>query len=337
MIVTFIYCNRPADSLRVQVRCRNLADVINRSGQHRANLLDMKSFVENTSRAQRLCGESDLLVIYRYLYDSILSIVQYWQARDKKVIVDFDQAFDLLSPDSPDALFWQKGHRMDGCFDSPARISPPPLEQFKWGLAILDAATVNSYRLADDWAQFTKIYTLPDYLNTDQYPALNQPLEGEIRLGLGYRARASAAASSGLMPAIERVCRQYPQVKFVEFTQPCAGLDEWVSHLSTLDIGLMPAHDPYDMRLGSYDLLEFMISKISWLASANAQFQPFSAYGDLVKNTAQDWEAALLDAVDHLEARREEAGGSAFLFALSQNLASNLAAILKVYETILHQ
>jgi hypothetical protein len=297
----------------------------------------MKSFVENTSRAQRLCGESDLLVIYRYLYDSILSIVQYWQARDKKVIVDFDQAFDLLPPDSPDALFWQKGHRTDGCFESPARISPSPLEQFKWGLAILDAATVGSYRLADDWARFTKIYTLPDYLNTDQYPALNQTHEGEIRLGLGYRARASAAASSGLMSAIERVCRRYPQVKFVEFTAPCGGLDEWVSHLSTLDIGLMPAHDPYDMRLGSYDLLEFMISKISWLASANAQFQPFSAYGSLVENTTSDWESALLDAVDNLEARREEAGGSAFLFALSQNLASNLTSILKVYDAILRQ
>lgn len=63
MVITFIYCNRPIDSLRVQVRCRNLADAINRAGQHRANLLDMKSFVENTSRAQRLCGESDLLII----------------------------------------------------------------------------------------------------------------------------------------------------------------------------------------------------------------------------------------------------------------------------------
>lgn len=337
MVVTFIYCNRPADSLRVQVRCRNLADVINRSGQHRANLLDMKSFVENTSRAQRLCGESDLLVIYRYLYDSILSVVQYWQARDKKVIVDFDQAFDLLPPDSPEASFWLEGRPLDGCFACPAPVSPPPLEQFKWGLAILDAATVGSYRLADDWARFTKIYTLPDYLNTDQYPALNQNHEGEIRLGLGYRARASAVASSGLMPAIERVCRQYPQVKFVEFTEPCGGLDEWVSHLSTLDIGLMPTNDPYDMRLGSYDLLEFMISKISWLASANAQFQPFSAYGSLVKNTAADWETALLDAVDNLEARREEAGGASFLFALSQDLASNLATILKVYDAILCQ
>lgn len=337
MVITFICCNRPTDSLRVQVRCRNLADAINRDGQHRANLLDMKSFVENTSRAQRLCGESDLLVIYRYLYDSILTVVQYWQARDKKVIVDFDQAFDLLPPDSPDAPFWREGRPVEGCFNSPNHIAPPPLEQFKWGLAILDAATVGSYRLADDWARFTKIYTLPDYLNTDQYPALNQTREGEIRLGLGYRARISAAASSGLLTAIERVCRQYPLVKFVEFDQPCAGLDEWVSHLSTLNIGLAPAHDPYDMRLGSYDLLEFMISKISWLASSNAQFQSLSAYGDLVKNTAADWETALLDAVDNLEARREEAGGTAFLFALSHNLASNLTAVLQVYDAILCQ
>lgn len=345
MVVTYIYC-AAADQSRIQVRCRNLADAINRSGTHRANLLDMKSFVENTSRAKRICDESDLLVVYRYLYDSILSAVQYWQARDKKVIVDFDQAVNLLPPASSAQAFWFEGAPLKGCIAKTHRIDPPPVEQFKWGLAILDAATTSSPRLADDWLRFTKTYTIPDYLNTDQYPALHQTHADEIWLGLGYRAQAESAAESGLLAALENVCRQKPQVKFMvnPVDAPRQGevyvprrFEEWVEFLAALDIGLMPICGDYDLRLGYYDLLEFMVSKIPWVASAGMPFQALSNYGRITQNTATDWESAILDMVERVDFHRRRACGSPFLFALTQNLGANLKTILNIYDAILCQ
>jgi hypothetical protein len=53
VIVTYIYADTLADQIRIQVRCKNMADAINRTGAHRANLLDMTSFVQNTAQAKK--------------------------------------------------------------------------------------------------------------------------------------------------------------------------------------------------------------------------------------------------------------------------------------------
>jgi hypothetical protein len=351
MVVTYIYCNNPADHVRIQVRCRNFADAINRTGgAHRANLLDMDAFTQNTPHAKKVCGESDLLVIYRYLYDTILTAIQYWKARDKKVIVDLDQAVNYLTETSPAHSFWFEGQPMAGCGENSNPIDPAPIEQFKWGLALLDAATACSPRLADDWSRFTNTYTVLDYINTDQYPALNHSHNGEIRLGLGYHARAEGLAESGLLAAINSICHKNPQVKFVLCGTDMPDVDprqimmyspqhfeDWVGILSTLDIGLMPTHGEYDLRLGFYDLLEFMVSKIPWIASAGSPLQSLSAYGLYAKNTSIAWETAILDMVEQIDFHRKKAHGIPFLFALSQNLGSNLNTVLNAYKAILHQ
>ena len=349
MVITYIYCNCPADYIRIQVRCRNLADAINRTGRsHRANLLDMDSFLENTPYAKKICDESDLLVIYRYLHDPILSVIQYWKARDKKVIVDLDQAVNYLTPDNPAYSFWFEGHPMDGCAET--STVAPPIEQFKWGLALLDAATACSPRLADDWSRFTNTYTVLDYINTDQYPALNQPHAGEIWIGLGYHANADSLAESGLLAAMESICPKRPQVKFLLCNMQNPAIDsrqikmyspkyfeDWVEILSTLDVGLMPTHGEYDLRLGSYDLLEFMVSKIPWIASSRASFQTLSAYGQYTQNTPAAWEAAILNMIEQIDLHHKKACSSPFLFALGKNLGANINTVLNVYEAILHQ
>ncbi len=109
MIVTYIHSNHPEDAPRVQIRCRNFADAINRIGWHHANLLDLDSFAQNTPEAQKICADSDLLVIHRYLYGPILEAIEFWKARDKKVVVDFDQAINYLTPDIPFYSFWMQG------------------------------------------------------------------------------------------------------------------------------------------------------------------------------------------------------------------------------------
>ena len=44
-------------------------------------------------------------------------------------------------------------------------IKPRPLDQFIWGLRILDAITVSSQLLADDWKEYTDSYYFPNYQN----------------------------------------------------------------------------------------------------------------------------------------------------------------------------
>ena len=350
MIVTYIYANYPADQIRIQTRCRNVADAINRTGIHRANLLDMNSFVQNTAVAKKVCGDSDLLIIYRYLYGPILTAIQYWKARDKKVIVDFDQAFDYMTDDNPAYSFWHEGVPVE---DFGACIDPPPVEQFKWGLAMMDAATVPSVRLVDDWSSFTNVYKVLDYINTYQYPTLNQDHGNEIWVGLGNRAGYDSFEKSGLLTAMENVCRKRPQVRLVLYDMeeafntldisskqlrlyaPCY-FEEWVNILLGLNIGLIPSHGEYDLRLGSYDLLEFMISKIPWIVSEEPALHKLSQYGQCAQNTPAAWENLILNTVDQIDVYERKSAGDPFLFALSQDLSVNIDKILKVYASIIH-
>lgn len=359
MIVTYIHSNRQEDQIRIQLRCRNFADAINRTGTHRANLLDINSFIQNTPDAQKICAESDILIIYRYMFGPILATIQYWKARDKRVIVDFDQAINYLTPDMPDYSFWLDGKPLMACSaveKTPENlIAPVPLEQFKWGLGMVDAATVASSRLADDWSQFTHVYEIQDYLNTCQYPVLDRAHENEIWIGLGHNTQYAGFKNSGLSTALENVCREYPQVKLILCTQenyPGMGLnidpaqivvysphffDEWVNILLKLDVGLVPIYGDYDLRLGPVNLFEFMIAKIPWIATDQSIFHTLSLYGRWVQNSPEAWESAILNTVNQLAAYQKKAVREPFLFALGQDVYANIDKVLRIYSIIINQ
>lgn len=356
MIITYIYSNCLEDQIRVQLRCRNLVDAINRTGLHSANLLHINSFAQNTPDAQRMCAGSDILVIYRYLYGPILNALQYWKARDKKVIVDFDQAVNYLSDDKPGYSFWFEGMPLeDFAVGEEKLIDPAPLEQFKWGLGMVDAATVSSGRLVDDWSQFTRVYEISDYINTYQYPALNQTHENEIWIGLGNIVSYDSFKKSGLLSAMENVCKKHPQVKLIMCNlEKGSGMEldidpaqmninsphyfeDWVSILLKLDIGLVPMYGNYDLRSSRGSLLEFMVSKIPLIASQQSTFQELAQFGQWVQNTSCAWETAILRTVDQLGAYQKKAALEPFLFSISQDVSANIERVLKVYTCIINQ
>ena len=359
MIITYIHSSHPIDQFRVQLRCRNFVDAINRVGWHCASLLDLDSFIQNTPEARRQCGESDLLVIHRYLYGPVLQAIEYWKAREKKIVVDFDQAINHLTSDIPYHSFWLKkkpfedatqGDHLQG-----THVESTPLEQFKRGLGLIDAAIVSSTRLLMDWSPFTEVYEVPDYLNTDQYPASKRAHADEIWMGMTHTTRFDSLKNSGLLSALEKVCRSRPQVKVIlsEAQWEAGGLlniplsqlvtyssnsfDEWADLLLKLDIGLIPVHGDYDLRFGRIHPLEFMISKTPWVASEQPCFRELARYGKLVQNMSSAWEVVLLKMVDNIEVIRKRAGGEPFLFGLSQDVNENIDKVLRLYTHILNQ
>jgi hypothetical protein len=354
MIVTYIHSNHPADNFRVQSRCRNFADAINRLGWHSANLLDLDSFIQNTPEAQQICSGSDLIVLHRYLYGPVLQTIEYWQARDKKIVVDFDQAINYLTSDIPCHSFWLRRNPLE---DIPKGIpvDSTPLEQFKWGLGLIDAAIVSSTRLMIDWLPFTEVHEVPDFLNTDQYPAFKPAHENEIWVGLANNSRFTSVKNSGLLNALEKVCRSRPQVKLVlsdlqseagitlnipasqVVTYPPNSFEDWADILLKLDTGLVPVHGDYDLRLGRINLLEFMISKTPWIASDQSCFREFARYGKLTQNLSGVWEVVILKVVDNIDIIQKRAAGEPFLYALSQDVHENIDKVLRLYTHILNQ
>jgi hypothetical protein len=358
VIITFICSDRPEDQIRVQLRFRNSADAINRTRFHLAHVLDLGAFVQNTPYAQKICARSDLLVIYRYLYGPVLQAIQYWKARNKRIIVDFDQAIEHLAPGLPDYSFWLEGEPLSiasGNLSPASRIDPLPLEQFRWGLEMVDAATVASARLASDWSQFATVYEIPDYLNPCQYPVFEHDHGGEVWIGLGPSTHYTAFEKSGLTSALEHLCREHLQVKLVlgslgneagmdlkidphqVVTYSCASFGEWVYLLLTLDIGLVPAYSDFDLRLSPVHLLEFMIAKIPWIASSQLSIHELPGYGQWVQNAPQAWESAILRVIDRLDLYKKRAGGEPFLYALGQDAGAHIDKALRIYSAILNR
>ncbi|MDR3578296.1 MAG: hypothetical protein P4L50_30920 [Anaerolineaceae bacterium] len=358
MIITYIYLPENNHRYRVQVHRTDLADAIDRTGQHRAYLLKFQEFIENTSHAQEICEASDIIVIHRYLLGMVLKVVQYWKARDKKILVDFNEAFDLISPEMPAYSFWMKGNIQPEFSDwlngGSNTMDPAPLEQFKWGMHLVDAATVPSIRLAHDWQAFTKVFLVPDYLNVNHYLTVKQNHHDEIRIGLsGEGFNPASLFSSGVASALEQVCLRRSNVKVIFSNVPSdvlekinivpdqlevysqASFDKWVQVLSGLDLGVAPVDGDYDLRMGSFNVMEFMVMKIPWAASNTLPYRDLARYGWLVPNSVNNWESSLLELIDHIDAYRAEAVGEPFLFALSQDINENISKVIDIYNSIL--
>jgi hypothetical protein len=284
-------------------------------------------------------------------------MVEYWKARDKKVLVDFDEALDLIPPDLAGYRFWvgaESGLDRD-CLPNRGRMQASPLEQFRWGMRLVDSATASTQRLVESWSDVAAIQYLPDYLNTDHYP-INTTGEAhsEIRIGIQCEAIGpEGLACTGLLSALEEICALRPnvQVYFIglpeesftslhihpsqKFVVPHVPYRQRPTLLATLDIGVAVVNDVYGMHSSCLPLVEFMILKIPWLASDLPPYRSLGQYGWLIPNSHEHWSRSLIEVIDHIDAYRSEASSESYLYALGQDVHSNISRVLDIYQSLL--
>jgi glycosyltransferase involved in cell wall biosynthesis len=355
MRIVYVYADNPKEWNSSEWRCAVPARAMNRSGCNSAEMISMVDFANNPAKANDVCGPADVIVVQRNFFGPVLSAIQHWKARDKVVIGDFDDAFDLMPPSNPSYAFWSQGivRRSDG---STERMDPPPLTQFKWGLRLLHAATVPSKRLADDWRSYAEMFYLPNYIDLEKYQNVTpEPHDGIIIGWGGSISHLQSFTESGVLTALKRVVRSRPQVRVMIcgndrrildslsippdrlVHQPWTAYTEWSQTLSRFDIGLAPLYGAYDERRSWIKVMEYMLMKIPWVASEGPTYHDLRAYGWLVKNNASAWERVLLDMIDHLEDYRLEVSREPYLYALSQGVDENIQKITNTYASIASQ
>lgn len=349
MKIVYIHSTAPKDSYRVHLRCENMAWAINRIPNYQAETLGLDSFLLHTPDADAACADADILVIHRYLCGPILQAIYHWKARDKKIFVDIDQDLFHLPPGHLDYPFWMEASPAAGFQEE-----IPCIEQLKLGLRLVDAVTVPSARLAKEYRAYARTIIIPDALNTDEYLTPRKAQPAEIWLGIGGdEVYLAGLENSGLLPALESVSRQRPQVHILlsGVEEPPEGLlpsvpagrkkivtgisfTDWVQLLSTIHIGLAPIDSPYEQCWSSVRILEYMSMKIPWVASDLSPYLSLGKYGWLVKNSPDSWEKVLLEMVDHLDAYQAEASGNAFLQVLSLDIHENIRSFLSAYQSV---
>lgn len=359
MNVIYVFADNAQEWNSSEWRCAIPARAINRTRRHSAQLLSIAEFAENSPRAQSLCGAADLIVVQRNLVGAVLTAIQHWKARDKAVVADFDDAYDLMPPNNPSYPYWGKGLKAlpqpDGT-TAWEKIDPPPLRQFKWGLRLVHAATVPSKRLAGDWQAYAEMHYLPNYIDLEKYRTVTAEAHEEVVLGWGGSlSHLHSFTESGILTALRRVCRARPRVKVMvcgndqrifaklplpenqKVLQPWAAYADWPRVLAKFDIGLAPLQGPYDERRSWIKVLEYMVMKIPWVASEGPAYQELRPYGWLVKNTPSAWERVLLDMIDHLPDYKAEAAREPYLFGIGQGIDENVDKVIGIYAAILQR
>jgi glycosyltransferase involved in cell wall biosynthesis len=353
--IVYVYSDSPEEWNSSEWRCSIPARAIQRTGLHTAQMLDIISFAQNTSCTQEVCTNADVIVIQRNLYGPVLNAIQRWKAHDKVVIADFDDAYDLMPPTAKNYGFWVQGKRVIDDSDQKkcsAVIDPPPLTQFKWGLRLVDAATMPSTQMVEDWKELSNAYHLPNFIELENYTeTAPQKHEGIIIGWGGSPTHLQTFAESGLLSALRNICQARPQVKVMicgdervfsalnvpgtqKIFKPWVLYKMWPQQLANFDIGLAPLLGPYDHRRSGIKIIEYMAMKIPWVASDGPAYRALRSYGWLVQNKANAWERILFDMVDHLPGHKSEASQDPFLYSLSQSVDQNVERILALYQTI---
>ena len=352
MNIVYVYADNAHEWNCSEWRCAVPARAINRTARHTAVLISLVDFTQNTPAARAACEPADVIVVQRNLVGPVLTAMQHWKARGKTLVVDFDDAYDLMPPSNVNYRYWAQGlaARPDGVTE---KIDPPPLTQFKWGLRLAHAATVPSRRLADDWRAYADVYYLPNYIDLAKYEHfLPEPREGLVVGWGGSLSHLQSFTGSSVLAALKRVCRARPQVKVMicgsdrrifdqlplppeqKIHRPWAPYAEWPRRLAEFDIGLAPLHGAYDQRRSWIKVLEYMVLKIPWIASEGPAYHELRSYGWLVKNTPAAWERVLLDMVDHFPDYKAEAAREPYLFGISQGIDANVDKVLAAYAAI---
>lgn len=357
MNVVYVYADSQEEWNCSEWRCAIPARAINRTRSHHAELISLTDFARMRSPAERACGNADIIVVQRNLFGPVLAAIQHWKARGKTIIADFDDAYDRIPSTHKNHAFWLQGllppdPESEG--SAMRRVTPPPLEQFRWGLRLVDAATVPSIRLADDWSQYTDIHLVPNYIELSRYQNIPRKAHAGVVIGWGGSlSHLQSFTESAILTALRRVCRLRPDVRVMLnggdhriherlgidrkqcLLRPWVPFEHWPQELAKYDIGIAPLHGTYDDRRSWIKVLEYSVMKIPWAASDRPPYHDFRAYGWMVNNTSKAWERVLLDMIDHIEDYREEAARDAYLFGISKGIDGNIEKILHTYQQII--
>lgn len=352
MKITFIYPENEIFWDSNARRCVGPARAINRTGRHSAVLLSHSEFLNPQPESLKVLEQSDILVLHRNLWARTQAKIHHWQAHGKTVIGDFEDAYQLFSNDALQQIYYEETNLAPSEL-VPDKNQPELLTQFKWGLQLVNAATVPSMRLADEWSAYNHVEVVPDYIDLERYQdKVPQEHEGVIMGWCGRYSQIDSLERSGLQAALVEVCRMRPQVKVMIcvdqpddigdlgipgsqlILKPRNVISNWPEPLTLMDIGLIPSGGIYDQRCGAGTVLEYLVMKIPWIASIGHVLHEQRLYGWQVENLPEAWQHILLEMVDHIDDYHMEASLTPYLYGLAQSLDENIFQTIETYARV---
>ena len=342
------------------LRCQNPAKALNRAG-HNAKVISLNDFTSHAFEADALCTFADIIVIERNLWADVLETIAYWRAHGKPVIVDFDDAYDLLPFSCPVLPWWKYGVYASEDGKDVSRSRYPAIAQFRDAIQhSVVAATMPSAVLAEDWAWATPCHVLPNFPDVEHYiHRTKTPNKNTIISWNGSNSHFQSWTASGIIPALINVCRADHGVKIVlcgdhericrqlsaisdaqKELRPWAVFEKWPNPIMDTDLALIPLSGSaggFDWRRSDVKGLEHLLLKQPFVASAAPPYKKIMALGlnhRFIKNTPEAWEETILYRLAHLydDQAEIEAG---YEYAVKQDIYANIQTYVDTYREII--
>lgn len=353
--ISYVFADRPGETNTSIYRCMIPAKALANAG-YGVSLIPAQLFQEKTKESDDACNNSHVIVIERNLFGDVLTQAINWIVRGRCVIANFDDNYEVIESTNASYPYWH-----DGIIKVPGEdgelktmnIFPHPLWQFKLGLKMCHAQIMPSKELVKYFGEYSPTYFVPNYFETQHY--IDIPKEERDYIAIGWGGSLSHLQSfkdSGVLEALENVCRVRPNVKMMicgdkrvadimkipqdnMIFHPFVPHEQWGGIVARkFDIGLAPLEGEYDKYRSWIKVMEYMLTKTPWVASQGPAYNELNEYGKLIPNTVDDWTVAILDVIDNYQAAKEKANGKPYEFSLTQDIKNNVESITDTFREI---
>lgn len=279
------------------------ADALESAGLAETRIIDSRQWMNRSLVAKEVCEWADIIVIQRVMTEDSWKHAVEWMKSGTPVVVDFDDAYDLIGEENAAWSFWGEGVvdvvTQNG-YKFKKRLDTHPVDQLRAGLGKLAGAVVPSRQLADDWRQYIDTFVLPNYLDVARYNRANMRAKSrlvqtdEVPIIIGWGGSMShltSFAKSGVQEALgvllseyngrvllkivgdKRVVDQLPFEKRRVTYSPYVTFHHWPLVLNTFDIGIAPLAGEYDARRSDLKVKEYLAMKIPFVATYGAPYK----------------------------------------------------------------
>jgi hypothetical protein len=319
------------------VRARIPANAINKTDEHYAKIAHSHEWLRQTPRIIQLCNWADVISIQRVAIFESIQHIETWRNRGKFIVVDFDDAYQMIRDDNASYEFWGQGIITKTLSDGKQykKKTASPVEQFKAGVSKVSAIATPSEQLCLDWSPYlgpsSTYLHIPNYIEADRY---KEPFD-KNRIIIGWGGSLSHLPSwtdSGVIEALYRVMKnndnvylmivgdnrvidKLPFAKDRVMFHPYVSWRDWPDILRLFDIGIAPLAGEYDCRRSDLKVSEYIASALPYIATESVVYEKYSDVSGLYVNqgnktkcdvsNVEGWHYSIEYAIEHIGKLKE--------------------------------
>jgi hypothetical protein len=176
-----------------------------RANGYESEIIHIRDWMSNSARCKAACADADTIIIQRVLIDDSMTAARYWIERGKRVLVSFDDAYDLIGPENAAYEFWGEGMieiNQNG-LKRKTRLPTHPVDQFRANISKISGGITPGHLLVSDWQQYAPMTYLPNFLEEHRYKPATRTLNRKPVIGWGGSlSHLSSFAYSGVQEAL---------------------------------------------------------------------------------------------------------------------------------------